>query len=63
MITKYERTVLDLAAALAAQLIEAKKHDRQEAKHSFNEGTDLRYLRDNASRGSGIRSTRAQVSR
>ena len=53
MITKYERTVLDLAAALAAQLIKDEKPYGQEAQQSFDDGMDLRCLRDvsNASGG------------
>ena len=60
MITEYERTVLDLAAALAAQLIEGEKHYGQEAQQSSDDGTELRRLRDvsNASGGRGIRSIR-----
>ena len=33
MITKHERTVLDLAAALAAQMTEAEDRSRREKKH------------------------------
>ena len=56
MITKHERTVLDLAAALAAQMMEAEDRSRRETKHDSDEGTDLRRLRNTrGSRGNDIR--------
>jgi len=62
MITKYERTVLDLAAALAAQLVNAEDRQGQEPGHNTDErGTDLRLLRDaqHAPKGSVIRKVRS----
>jgi len=60
MITKYERTILDLWSAIAAQIIEGEKPDRQEAKQSADDGTDLRRLRNvqHAQTRSGNRSIR-----
>ena len=50
MITKYERTILDLCSAIAAQIINGEKLKRRGQRTSGNEendrGADLRLLRD-----------------